>query len=389
VTVPRPASGGSAATIETSPVVHVVAAGEIGGAERMLVDLAQSEASGNSRREHAIALFTPNDALRALFRDARLEVEDRGPVREGPLPYLASTVGPSDVRWLAGVLERRHAKIVHLHTFASQVLGTRAARRIGARIVRTEHSTRVYEDPSCWPFSRWSLRRADEVVYISEHVRDVARARAGSLLEGHAPKTSIIHNGVDTRRFVPRPTDERADANRHVRFVALGRLDRRKGLDLALEALAGVPRAELEIVGDGEERTALEELASRLGVRDRVRFAGYADDVRDALARSDVALSSARKEGLGIALLEAMAMSRPVVALPTGGIPEIVSHGETGWLAEDGSAAALCRAMQASIESPAAERRRRGVSARTRVLERFSIDAMRSAYEAVYARLTR
>jgi L-malate glycosyltransferase len=371
-------------------VVHIVAAGEIGGAERMLVDLASPARGlahgGTSRRAHSVALFTPNDALRALFRDAGLDVDDRGPVREGPLPYLASTLGPSDVRWLAGVLERRRARIVHLHTFGSQVLGTRAARRTGARIVRTEHSTRVYDDPTCWPFSRWSLRHADAVVYISEHVRKVASARAGRLLED-ASKSSIVYNGVDTTRFAPRPHASTDGQSERVRFVALGRLDRRKGLDLALEALAQVPSAQLDIVGDGEERTSLEELASRLGVRERVRFAGYTGDVRDAIASADLALSSARQEGLGVALLEAMAMGRPVVAAPTGGVPEIVRDGETGWLAGDGSPAALARAMQAAIDAPD-ERHRRGTAARMRVEQVFSVDAMREGYEAIYARLT-
>lgn len=368
-------------------VVHVVAAGEIGGAERMLVDLASSPRapSGRWRRAHSIALFTPSDALRALFRDAGLDVDDRGPVREGPLPYLASTLGPGDVGWLTSVLERRRATVCHLHTFASQVLGTRAARRAGARIVRTEHSTRVYDDPTCWPFSRWSLRRADAVVFISEHVRRVALGRAARLLDrGDA---TIVHNGVDTERFAPRDEGTCGAPGDRVRFVALGRLDRRKGLDLALEALALVPGAELDIVGDGDERAALEDCAVRLGVRERVRFRGHARDVRDAIARADVALSSAREEGLGVALLEAMAMARPVVAVPVGGIPEILRDGETGWLAPERSAPALARTMQAAIDAPE-ERRRRGVRARSDVVERFSVEAMRDGYEAVYGRLS-
>lgn len=362
-------------------VVHVVAAGEIGGAERMLVDLARDAGDGRQRR-HSIALFTPNDGLRALFRDAGIALDDRGPVREGPLPYLASALGGSDVRWLTDVLARRRARIVHLHTFASQVLGTRAARRASLRVVRTEHSTRVYDDPSCWPFSRWSLARADAVVCISEHVRAVALSRAPLL--ARPGLVSVIRNGVDTDRFSPRPAPEPGE---RVRFVALGRLDPRKGLDLALEALAQVPRAELEIVGDGELRAHLAALASRLGVADRARLSGYASDVRDAIARADVALSSARAEGLGIALLEAMAMGRPVVAVPVGGIPEIVRDGQTGWLAEARSAGALARAMRAAIDAPE-ERARRGREARARVTEELSIEAMRRAYEAVYARLS-
>ena len=135
-------------TAAAGPVVHVVVAGEIGGAERMLLDLARPTDGG---RPHSIALFTPNPALRTLFERGGLDIDDRGPVKEGPLRFLASSLGRDDVRWLEGVLARRGARIVHLHTFASQVLGTRAAEEAGARIVRTDHSTRAYDDPTCWP----------------------------------------------------------------------------------------------------------------------------------------------------------------------------------------------------------------------------------------------
>lgn len=369
-------------------VVHVVVAGEIGGAERMLLDLARP----STTRSHSIALLTPNPRLRALFLEAGLPIDDRGPVREGPLHFLARTMGSADVRWLTEILERRKAEIVHLHTFASQVLGTRAAHEVGARVVRTEHSTRVYDDPSCWPFSRWSLRRADAVVCISNHVRRVALARARFLAET-PERVSVVYNGVDTHRFAPRPrsgdrtaSEATQDDRSPIRFVALGRLDPRKGLDLALEALAKVPRAELEIVGEGEARASLEELARRLRVRDRVRFTGHMTDVRDGIARADVVLSSAREEGLGIALLEAMSMARPIVAVPVGGIVEIVREGETGWLADVRTADALARVMQTAIDLPD-ERARRGTCARARVVERFSVDAMRSGYEEIYARL--
>lgn len=348
----------------------------------MLVDLVTERS--NRRRRHAIALFTPNAALRDLLRSTDVDVDDRGPVREGPLPYLTSSLGPGDVRWLTDVLRRRRATIVHLHTFGSQVLGTRAAERVGARVVRTEHSTRVYDDPSCWPFSRWSLLRSDAVVYVSDYVRTVGLARAGAALEKNRI-VRVVHNGVDTARFVPRPSPP--PAGERVRFLALGRLDRRKGIDLTLEAVARTPGAELDIVGDGDERVKLELLASQLRLTDRVRFLGHAADVREAIARADAVVSSARQEGLGIALLEAMAMGRPVVAFKTGGIPEIVVHGQTGWLTAEASVPALARALATVIEDPA-ERKRRGDAARTHVLERFSVGAMRDQYEALYVELS-
>ncbi len=359
-------------------VVHVVVAGETGGAERMLVDLAtRAESTG---AEHAVALFTPNDALRRMLLDAGLRVHDRGGVREGPLPYLWRSLGPRDVAWLTGVLREERADVAHLHTFASQVLGTRAALRAGVRVLRTEHSTRVYDDPSCWPFSRWSLARADAAVAVSEHVRRVALVRA-PWAEG---KMRVVVNGVDVDHFAPRD-DAKADA---FTFVIVGRLEPRKGVDLAIEALAAVRGARLDILGIGKERAMLETKARALAVADRVRFLGYAEDARPLLARAHAALCSSRSEGLGIALLEAMAMGLPVVGFAVGGVPEIVVDGVTGMLCPAGDVAALGGAMRAATAAAArATLAEMGKAARARVVERFSVTAMGEGYRAVYAGL--
>jgi L-malate glycosyltransferase len=358
-------------------VVHVVVAGEIGGAERMLIDLAsRSEHDGDG---HAVALLTPNARLARLTRDAGLRVHDRGRVSEGALPFLWRTLGPRDVAWIACVLARERADIAHLHTFASQVVGTRAALRVGARVLRTEHSTRAFDDPTCWPFSRWSLARADACVAVSEHVRNTATARAPWARQ----KMRVVPNGVDTDRFAPREPTRPVDFT----FVLVGRLERRKGVDLAIEALARVPQARLEIVGDGAQRTALEYLVRARGVERRVRFHGYVDDGRSIIAQADAALCSSRSEGLGIALLEAMAMARPVVGFAVGGVPEIVTDEHTGLLARardiDGLAARMHEAVRSTDRL-----RTLGQAARDHVVERFSVHAMRARYADVYAALS-
>ena len=365
-------------------VVHVVVAGEIGGAERMLVDLASR--ADTSGAEHAVALMTPTSSLGALFRRAGLRVHDRGPVRENAAAFLWRSLGPADVAWLARVLRDERADIAQLHTFASQVVGTRAAERTGARILRTEHSTRVYDDPSCWPFSRWSLRRADAAVAISRHVLAVAVAKAPWC----AAKIRVVRNGVDVVRFAPRP--RAADASAPFRFVLVGRLEPRKGVDVALDAFAEMkgPHAiasRLDIVGDGAERGSLEKRAKDHGIEDRVRFLGYMDDPRDVIAAADAMLCSSRQEGLGIALLEAMAMGVPVVAVPVGGVPEIVGDNETGLLATDGSASALAARMRDACSSRD-RTRALGDAARAFVVSSCSIDAMCAGYAAVYDALS-
>jgi glycosyltransferase involved in cell wall biosynthesis len=355
----------------------VVVAGEIGGAERMVLDLASnSDASGAN---HSVALLTPNERLARLLHGAEMAVHDRGRVREGPLPFLWSAFGPRDAAWIAWVLEQERADIAHLHTFASHVVGTRAALRTGARVLRTEHSTRAFDDPSCWPFSRWSLARAHACVAVSEHVRTAAAVRAPWAAE----KMCVVPNGVDTERFAPQA---RAAGSGDFTFVLVGRLERRKGVDLAIDAMARVPAARLEIVGDGEERGSLEQLARKRGISGRVHFHGYVDDARAIVARADAALCSSRSEGLGIALLEAMSMALPVVGFAVGGVSEIVKDNSTGLLARAGDVDALAACMREACRSPDCLREL-GKTARQHVVERFSARAMRARYADVYSSL--
>jgi glycosyltransferase involved in cell wall biosynthesis len=359
-------------------VVHVVVGGEVGGAERMLADLASGDPRGSTGVDHTVALLSPIEELGRMFRKAGLRVLDRGRAGEGPLHLLVRSFGRADVAWIAGVLGREAAHIVHLHTFGSQVVGTRAALRAGTRVVRTEHSTRVYDDPSCWPFSRWSLARTDLALAVSQHVHDVA-VRKAPWARG---RLRVVPNGVDVERFAPAGESPTGPFS----FVLVGRLEPRKGVDLALRALADVPGARLDVVGDGAARATLEALARELRVSDRVRFHGAVDDVRPILATAHAALGSSRTEGLGIALLEAMAMGLPVVSFAVGGVRETVVDGGTGLLAREGDVGSLAAAMRRAAGAVDGMRRL-GEAGRRRVVEHFSMDAMRLGYARVYAEL--
>jgi L-malate glycosyltransferase len=362
-------------------VVHVVVAGEVGGAERMMLDLASHPELSDA--DHVVALMTPSARLSRIVGSAGLAVRDRGRVRESAAAFLWRALGPRDTAWLEEVLRAERADVVHLHTLGSQVVGTRAALRVGARILRTEHSSRVYVDATCWPFSRWSLARADRVVAISRHIERVVLARDPTV----TARLALVSNGVDTARFAPRSARPAAPPGAFT-FVVVGRLERRKGVDLAIEAIARVPGARLEVVGDGCEREALERQASATGVAGRVRFHGHLDDTRGPLERGHVAVCSSRDEGLGIALLEAMAMELPVVALPVGGVPEFVVEGRTGWLASDRTSEALARRMRDAMQNDG-QRRSLGRAARTAVVDGYSMQAMCEGYGALYAMLAR
>ncbi len=354
-------------------------AGDIGGAERLLVDLAsRPELTG---ADHEVALITPNRALADYFSRAGLRVHDRGPARENPLAYLWRSLGPSDLAWLARLLEQTRAQVLHTHTFASHVLGTRAARRTLRPQLRTEHHTMHYFDPSCGMFTRWAAARTDRLVAVSEYVARVVAQTAPSL----AARLTVVRNGVDTSYWSQGETAPVVAENSpgEFRIGLVCRLVAWKRVELAIEAaaLAGV---DLVVVGDGEERGRLEALARRLQAR--VSFVGYAPDPRPHLRACDLTVSASRDEPLGLSVLESLAMERPVVAIAGGGIPEIVQDGVTGWLVGEATAQALAGAFCAARS----ERERlgeMGARARSFVLEQASVERMCEGYAAVYREL--
>ncbi len=364
------------------PIVHVVVAGEVGGAERMVLSLARRPAVGEgSARRHLIALWTDAPAVRAFFTDAGVEVVTPPRPVAGLVErdVLRGTTGGRDVRWLAQLLRDTGARAAQLHTFASHVLGTRAARRAGVPVIRTEHSTRVYDHWLCRPFSRWSLQRATAVVAVS----DFLRRRICADVPAVAARVSVIRNGVSSLFATAEPATLAAHDG-VLRLGVVARLEPRKGIDHALAALAKVDGPHLDIVGDGPCRPALEQQVSALGIGDRVRFWGYRSDPETILTQLDAVLCSSRTEGLPVGLLEAMALGRPVIAVPVGGVPEIVANGETGWLAPDMSVDALAATMRSAVALGRGELARRGERARAAVGRRFTEAHMRDSYEQIY-----
>ncbi len=361
-------------------VLHVVCAGEAAGAERLLIDLLSH--AELTHATHAVALFTPSERVAKHFEGRGARVHDRGRVRENPVSYLWRSLGPSDTTWLVKIIEQERANVVHLHTFASHVLGTRAALRTGARIVRTEHDTQHFVDPSCSPFTRWSLRRAHAVVAVSSHVADYVAETAPYAAE----RISVVKNGVDTEYFAP---------VLHVRppkapftFVTVCRLEASKQVDVAIQALARVPNARLIVVGDGSQRKKLAAVARAWRVSDRVELRGFLADPRPVIAEADAALSASRRESFGLSVLEAMAMAKPVVAFAVGGIRELVQHGKTGLLARSNTASELSVRMQEAVDRPD-RMRAMGVRAREFAVRECALSTMCTGYADVYDRLMR
>jgi glycosyltransferase involved in cell wall biosynthesis len=351
--------------------MHVVVGGDIGGAERLLVEIARRP--GATGCEHAIAVVTPNRALVRYFVDAGLVVHDRGDARENPLAYLVQSLGPFDVRWLAELVARERIDLVHTHTFGSHVLGTRAARRAALPQLRTEHGTAHYFQRSSSPFTRWAAARTDRFVAVSEHVKRGIAATAPRVAE----RMTVVRNGLDTAYFSPV-----APAPKEFSLAIVCRLAAWKRVDLAI---AGASRAgaPLVVVGDGEDRARLEAIAER--ARGKVRFVGHQPDPRPFIAEASAVLSTSKEEPLGLSVLEALAMGRPVIAVAEGGIPEIVQDGETGLLVRDATPEAIARAI-ARAQQERDWFDAMGQAARRFAVERCGIEAMCEGYAVEYRR---
>lgn len=355
-------------------VLHVVVAGEVGGAERMLADLAK-----DPNTTHGILLLHASDRLRDFFvREGVTLVASRA-VSEGLLPFLGRCFGEGELSWALSEAQRFRPDVLHLHTVGSQVFGTRLSVRLRIPFVRTEHSTRAYDDPSCVPFSRYSLARAAHVCAISEHIREVL-LRSMPHLEG---RSSVVVNGISTEQYEPiAPAEEHG-----LRLVSVARFDRRKGLDITLRALAEVPGPTLDLIGDGSEEPRLRRIAETLGLKERVTFHGYRSDPWGLVGRANAFVATPRTEGLGIAVIEAMALGKPAVVSPVGGLREVVAHGETGWMSRSPRHEDIVEALHLFVsERRVAEER--GELARKRILLRYTVESMRAGYRAVYRRVS-
>jgi glycosyltransferase involved in cell wall biosynthesis len=144
-----------------------------------------------------------------------------------------------------------------------------------------------------------------------------------------------------------------------------------------------VPDARFLIVGEGELREPLERQIKELGLERHVFLTGFRDDAVGLQKSFDVFVMSSVTEGLGSAMLDAMACARPVVASRTGGIPEAIAHGSTGLLVPPQDEPALAAAI-VQVLGDAALRHRIGTAARQRIVDEFSLERMVSETLAVY-----
>jgi glycosyltransferase involved in cell wall biosynthesis len=231
------------------------------------------------------------------------------------------------------------------------------------------------------PLIRRVWHRARAVVANSQGLRQLAA--------GFDPGVSIdvVPNGVDLARFAV--TDRRWEP---ARMLFVGRVVYQKGLDLLLEALAGLTDLpwELVVAGDGSQREPLRGRARDLAIEERIRFAGWlsGDGILLAYREANLFVFPSRHEGMPNAVLEAMAAGLPVIASRIAGNEELVESGKTGMLVPAEDVAALRQALAALL--PDGRRRASmGAAGRVRVEERYTWGRAAEAYQSLLAQAVR
>ncbi|MBL8787308.1 MAG: N-acetyl-alpha-D-glucosaminyl L-malate synthase BshA [Deltaproteobacteria bacterium] len=321
----------------------------------------------------------------------RVEVRDY-PVFHQPPYALAMASRIVDVAAHGGL------DLLHVHYAVPHATSAYLAREVlretlGARapkIITTLHGTDITlvgSDPSYRPITRFSILKSDAVTVPSEYLAAETRARfdVGDMA------IAVLPNFVDTDRFRPREASADVPSSRAAgvpRFVHVSNLRPVKRLGDVLAIFAGVRRevaCELVVVGDGPDRVGGETWVREHGVQG-VSFLGHHLEVADVLRETDVFLLPSELESFGVAALEAMAVGLPVLASAVGGLPEVVEHGRSGFLAPVGDVEAFVKRGIALVTQPELARAM-GARGREIAVERFALGPAVDRYETLYRSL--
>ncbi|GIW56226.1 MAG: hypothetical protein KatS3mg082_2630 [Nitrospiraceae bacterium] len=344
--------------------------GAPGGVQAYMLRLAEALAPGSSGtwRFHCVSLNDDDASLRrhpSLLGCASVHGAARSKWRLLgrllALPRLDTLVvghlGPSPLGWLLKATGQVRRYLVVLH-------GIETWRRVP------------------WP-ERWAARCADAVVATTTYT---ARefARPNRIPED---RLRIVPLCVGDRPIVP---DAGFRLHGAFKLLCVARQDaseRYKGFEMLFDALARIPdepAPHLNLVGAGDDQPRLRAVAAALGIQDRVTFWGVLDDARLAAAYEDcdVFVMPSKGEGFGIVFLEAMLRGKPCIGGAHGGTPEVIEHGESGFLVEYGDVDALVRYLVA-LRADAELRRKMGQRGRELATTRFSAAAFRERWRGL------
>jgi glycosyltransferase involved in cell wall biosynthesis len=395
------------ATLKTEPsnltpkkVVHIITRLDHGGSARETVQTVLGHDRSRFRVSLAFGRPETTTADDAALLKADLQQLGQAGVSVFQMPPLVWEINPLLDAWATVALWRLlrcvRPEVVHTHTSKAGAVGRLAAWLAGIPVVVHTPHGHVFYGYYGWFLStlfcyaeRLLARLTDRIVTLTDRgAQEHVRYKIAS-----PQKFVTIHGGIDlaqVRSVGIDPAVKRKELGLPPEGPIVGtagRLVPIKGLEWLLKAATRVltefPQACFVIIGDGPMLGELRQLTSKLGIGLRVVFLGRREDVPECLAALDLFVLPSLNEGMGRALIEAMAVGCPVVATRVGGIPDIVADGTTGLLVPPQDDRALADAILILLR----DRSRRaayGEAARQRVDERFDVTSMVRNIEQLY-----
>lgn len=368
-------------------ILYVIESLGCGGAEKRLIsDLKYID---RSRFSCSVCYLYPDQALKAELDQLGIPVYNLGLQNV----YEARKA----LGGLHALIQKQRIHLIHTQLFGADLYGRLAGRFARRRVITTIQST-LYDRTLTSFFSlkrkiadRFTARFfCDRFIAVSRYVKKILEEELGI----HSSRISVIHNSVEAAAFAQPPANGREAFLEELKLkgkwpilLHVGRLIPEKGhryLFSAMQAVLGTfPNASLLLAGDGPERESLEALNASLGLEENVLFLGNRSDIRELLHFSDLFLLPSLREGLPVALLEAMAAGKPCIASKIGSIEEVIEEDHTGMLVPPRDSIRLGEAICSLLKSPEASRQM-GRNAIQLVRGKFDAEANVRKLEALY-----
>ncbi len=362
--------------LEEKTVLHLIETSDVGGAERVMMSLACGLKEKGFR------------SIACLRRQGDL---NRELIQRGIETYILKENGVFDFGFLGRLLRvvaKKQISLIHAHEFLMNMYGSALGFLSARPVVTTLHGKFYF-------YEKWRRRsalrlvsRLSQLVCVSEDLRDFVSANLG------IPKNRIrtIYNGVDgVRSGDPRKRNSRkSELGIQSEWKVVGTIANLypvKGHTYLLKAIPGIVARYPEVIflfcGSGGEEQKLRTEAQELGVSEKVRFLGFRRDIPDLLELMDLFVLPSLSECLPLSVLEAMAVSLPVVMTGVGGCREMIKDRETGYIVPPADPAALEEKIVLLLQDEK-QAKAMGLRAREEFTRKFSLEVMLDNYSALY-----
>jgi glycosyltransferase involved in cell wall biosynthesis len=368
--------------MERLSILHVVDSLEVGGLERTVVRLANSQ----KRAGHSVTIATVfrNGSLTDALNDSTISV------------HCLEKRGGFDLSAIRKLREicKNNVDIIHTHNPLPHYYATLASLGIDLHRISTRHDMGLHlKRKRMEDLYQLALKKTHAVVLVCE------AARERFVFESLVPENlaSVVYNGIEPTKTPERKVNSDKQARKRLQLPedgiligSVGRLNVVKDYETLIRAFSllsqSAPQTSLVIAGDGPERKTLENLIKDLNIEERVKLLGERNDIDQLLSHFDVFALTSKTEGFSVALVEAAWAGLPIVATAVGGNQEIVENGRTGFLVPVGDICAVAEKLHVLVSDRELHQNASRLI-RAKAEENWSLESMANNYDTIYNRV--